>query len=338
MEKSDLSKLLNHYFIDYLFATENFQNCQLKDVPYLNHETVAYREKENEILLLQILSNEQTRFYLWIINLNFMLEPIDEKKPREEYLKQLKEKYFLKVQVSFTSVDEKQVQFPSATKTADLPLNFQLSCNQTVISFRTSKRIFVAALKKDELAKPEKILKVNEVRLEGPESVISAVKWHPEVPVCLGVLCKNKFYIYDISVTLDSYDFTLSLVPQKKKKSAISFPHTEHDENTQIVDFTVCTKDSLEDFRYLSVFFLSDSGEIFYYAPIFISRLQIPKMEFQYKIKQMTENLEDESTTFYHKLQDCIELNSQLKDGVYTLKSVKETQFASLATGNSIQG
>ena len=339
MENFDLSKLINHYFIDYLFASEDFKYFKIKEGPYLNHDTIAYKELTNELLILQPSEGlGDFHFYLWTINLNFILEVPKPNQSQEDHLKYLKKEYFKKIRLSFFSLQKKEIVLKKDGAYSQFPLEFKLNSNGNIIAFSTINQIFIAALDKIEIKDAKNVLRANEIKLENPNSSLDVLKWHPEVPTCLGVLFDNKFYIYDVTESLDTYDFHLSLSSRKKGKNAITFPDTKGDEQLTFIDFTFCTQDNLEDFRYLSVFFLSNSGDIFYYSPIFIPKLKIPEADFQYKSKAIVNNLGEDSKRFYERLFECIELNSQLKDGYYILKSVKHTPFETLSTENSIQG
>ncbi|RYX83998.1 hypothetical protein EON73_03575 [bacterium] len=102
MENIDTSKLVNHYFIDYLFASEDFLYPKNKDA-YLNHDTVVYSESFNKLLILQpFAENQEMKFSLWVIDMSFILTS-SKSEQSVEFFEKMKAEYFFKIQLSFTS-------------------------------------------------------------------------------------------------------------------------------------------------------------------------------------------------------------------------------------------
>ena len=150
--------------------------------------------------------------------------------------------------------------------------------------------------------------------------------------------------IYDVSENLEDPEFSLSLSTKKKSRNVIAFPGDEpKDEKSHMVDFCFCTQDRLEDFRFLSVFFMNSHGEIYYYAPIILGKIAVDEVELL-DLKRRTfekwEGTDDapECDEYYKALFDCLLTNSSLEHTKLVLKSVANTPYESLNNKNSIQG
>lgn len=340
MEKLDFSKLINHHFIDYLFASEAFKYHKFNEGPYLNRDTIIHKQTTNELLILQpVILMEDLSLYLWIIDLHFILEDPKSGQNKEEYLKKLKEKYFVKAKIAFTAADNKtKLTFNSKTPYNQIPVDFTLNIDESLIAFSTQNRIFIAKLNiKDKKGD----LEATEIKLEDTKTPFNSLKWHPEAPSCLGILVENKFYIYDTAADLDSPEFYLSLSYKKKARAhGISFPQEDVKTEDQIsfADFNFCTQDGLEDLRFLTVFFMSITGDIYYYCPVILPGMSIKVADLELKKETLERALKEDYKEYYEKFFDNLKTISKPVDDKLVFRSIKNTSYETLSTKNSIQG
>ena len=336
MENLDISKLIHHHFIDYLFASEDFTYNQIKEGAYLNANTVTYRTTTNELLILQSTKVlEELQFYLWVVDLQFILETPKKDQPQKDYLVHLKKEYFTKLSIKFVSSDKKEYKYKSLSSYTEIPSDFYVNCKEDLIAFSTPTQIFIANLDSKIKVLPKKELEAREIKLNSATTHLDIIKWHPEIPTCLGILQENNFYVYDIENSIDTHEFHLSLSHKKKPKTTISLPQEDH---SAFVDFVFCTQDNLEDFRFLTVFFLNTTGDIYYYCPIILPRMRIEISDFEARKEALEKSLKDEFKGYYEKLFECLKTISEVKDNQMTFRSIKNTSHETLSTKNSIQG
>lgn len=338
MENIDSSKLVNHYFIDYLFASEDFLYPKNKDA-YLNHDTVVYSESFNKLLILQPLAvNQEMKFFLWVIDMGFILASTKAEQS-VEFFEKMKAEYFCKIPLSFNSVSKAKITYKVDESLANLPMDFALNCKSNIILFHTSSQAFIAEIDLKGI-KSTKEISLKQLTLLGSTTTLDAIKWHPEVGACLGVLYENSFNIYDVTRNLDAAEFTLSLVQKKKARTGITFPTQEEtvvEEQAKFVDFTFCTKDNLEDFSFLSVVFLNNAGDIFYYCPIFIPKMQLQRSDLDLRRDALKKDMNEESKRYYARLFEYLGSTLNSGNNPQASGSSKNGNYESL-TKNSIQG
>lgn len=344
MENSDLGKIIDNQFIDYILAREGFKYLKLKDEVRLNQNRIHYDKKTNRLLLLNlVVVTDQIRIFLWAVDLEFIVEEKKPDQPIEKFAEDLKAKYFQKVQIILTDSNNKKIDHTPADDPSIIPQTFIVNNNGDLIALYSQKRIFICKFKLDK-ANPPKELKAQELTLDEGTLELDAIKWHPESPVHLGLLSNNRFLIYDVAESLEDPEFSLGLSPKKKSRNIIAFPGEDvKHEDSLMIDFNFCTQDRLEDFRFLSVFFMNVYGELYYYAPIILGKIAIDEMELLDLKKRTQEKWagsDDASDVdrYYGRLFDCLENSSTIQEDKKVLKSIVNTEYEILNNKNSIQG